>query len=349
MEGPKETSLEEGRQPIRDVPIQVSITRFVLAWQPSEILELISGTAILQSLGLVARSAEPQELPGALSIDKPGNLGILTAWMNKSSQPVEQHMASIGPPSQAVIDRNVSEDLSASALPELVGVGKQSIGQVEPASLQVHCTAAEKERPPTTERERPPTPAEISDGFRLATEHRTSGLESTPSGVLERETADRPLPLTERGMMTLLEPMVAEDQHMANSEEVAQHLPFSPEHEDRSSPQALLVSTQVSDQGVDNNDLEPTQVSERTIAGSHSPTQLHRSNSVIEDNKPDVEFLSSRVASTGTQHHGLTTQEIIVVLAGYRGHEAGLAGLRRKALLSLLKSYEVSAVFWQVD
>jgi hypothetical protein len=149
--------------------------------------------------------------------------------------------------------------------------------------------------------------------------------------------------------MTLLDPMAARDQHMANSEEVAQHLPLSPEHEDRSSPQALLVSTQVSDQGVDNDDLEPTQVSERTIAGSPSPTQLHHSNSVIEDNKPDVEFLSSRVASTGTQHHGLTTQEIIVILAGYRGHEAGLAGLRRKALLSLLKSYEVSAVFWQVD
>jgi hypothetical protein len=346
MEGSKKTSLEEGRQPIRNVPIQVSITRFVLAWHPSEILELISSTAILQSLGLVTRSAEPQELPGAPSISKPG---ILTAWMNKSSRPAEQHMASIELPSRAVIGSNVSEDLSASASSELVRVGDQSIGQVESASLQVHCTAAEKERPPTTERERPPTPAEIPDGFRPATEHRTSGLELTPSRIPERETADRSLPLTEREIMTLLDPMAARDQHMANSEEVAQHLPLSPEHEDRSSPQALLVSTQVSDQGVDNDDLEPTQVSERTIAGSPSPTQLHHSNSVIEDNKPDVEFLSSRVASTGTQHHGLTTQEIIVILAGYRGHEAGLAGLRRKALLSLLKSYEVSAVFWQVD
>jgi hypothetical protein len=252
-------------------------------------------------------------------------------------------MASIELPSRAVIGSNVSEDLSASASSELVRVGDQSIGQVESASLQVHCTAAEKERPPTTDRERPPTPAEISDGFRPATEHRTSGLESIPSGVLEREMADSSSPIT------LRKSMAAGDQHTANTEEVAQHLPLSLEHEDRSSPQTLLVSTQISDQGVDNDDLEPTQVSERTIAGSPSPTQLHRSNSVIEDNKPDIEFLSSRVASTSTQHHGLTAQEIIVILAGYRGHEAGLAGLRRKALLSLLKSYEVSAVFWQVD
>ena len=252
-------------------------------------------------------------------------------------------MAGIELPSRAVIDSNVSEDLSANASSEFEDVGDQSNGQVEPTSLQVHCTATEKERPPTTERERPPTPAGISDGFRPTTKHHTSGLEPTPPGVFRREMPGSPSP------SALFESMAAGDQHMTNTEEVAQHLPLSPEHEDRSSPQALLGSRQASDQGVDNDDLELIQVRERTIAGSPSPTQPDRSNSVIEDNKPDVEFLSSRVASTSTQHHGLTTQEIIVILAGYRGHEAGLAGLRRKALLSLLKSYEVSAVFWQVD
>ncbi|KAG9199642.1 hypothetical protein G6514_008303 [Epicoccum nigrum] len=273
--------------------------------------------AILQSLGLVARNAGPQELPGAPSISTLGNSDMLTAWMSKTSRPAKQHMANIELPSRAIIDSNVSEDLLASAPAELV-----------------HCTAAEEERPPTAEHERPPTPAEISDGFRPATEQRTLGLELTPSGGLGGEMPDSASPIT------LCESMAAGNQHMANTEDVAQHLHLSPEHEDRSSPQALLVSPQISDQGVDNEDLEPPQVSERTIASSPSPTQLHRSNSVIEDNKPEVEFLCSRIASTSTQHHGLTTQEIIVILAGYRGHESGLAGLRRKALLSLLKSYE---------
>ena len=255
--------------------------------------------------------------------------------MNRPLKPAEQRMAGIELPSRAAIDGVVFEEPSASAFPELVRVGDQSRAQVEPASSRVHCTAAETERPPTTHRERPPTPAEILDGSRPAAKHHTSGLQSALSGFFfERE---------------LLESMATGDQHMANTEQVTQHLPLSPEHEDRSSPQALLVPTQTSDQGVDNDDLEPIQVSERSITGSVSPTQLHRSSSFIEDNKPDVEFLCSRVASTSTQHHGLTTQEIIVILAGYRGHGLGLAGLRRKALLSLLKSYEVSAVFWQVD
>ncbi|KAH4400484.1 hypothetical protein HBH92_232170 [Parastagonospora nodorum] len=42
-----------------------------------------------------------------------------------------------------------------------------------------------------------------------------------------------------------------------------------------------------------------------------------------------------------TNQDGLTTEEVIVMIAGYRGHDRGLAGRSQRSLLSLLKHYEV--------
>ncbi|KAH4483953.1 hypothetical protein HBH89_231550 [Parastagonospora nodorum] len=41
-----------------------------------------------------------------------------------------------------------------------------------------------------------------------------------------------------------------------------------------------------------------------------------------------------------TNQDGLTTEEVIVMIAGYRGHDRGLAGRSQRSLLSLLKHYE---------
>ena len=49
----------------------------------------------------------------------------------------------------------------------------------------------------------------------------------------------------------------------------------------------------------------------------------------------------SLIASTTHGQHGLTAEEIIVMIAGYRGHNKGLAGQSRKSLMMLLKRYEV--------
>lgn len=142
---------------------------------------------------------------------------------------------------------------------------------------------------------------------------------------------------------TMRESIPAEDWHTANTEEVSRSLPISSEHADPPSPQALFVSTQKSEEDVLYSDIKPTQVHEGAVAGSPSASRLHHSGSAIEDNEADYEVVYSRVVPASKHHHGLTAQELMVIVAGYRGHEGGLAGLQRKALLSMLKYYEVSA------
>ncbi|KAH5651718.1 hypothetical protein HBI23_165730 [Parastagonospora nodorum] len=44
--------------------------------------------------------------------------------------------------------------------------------------------------------------------------------------------------------------------------------------------------------------------------------------------------------SASTDQDGLSTEELIVIVTGYRGHDRGLATQSRKALLSLLRHYE---------
>ena len=49
--------------------------------------------------------------------------------------------------------------------------------------------------------------------------------------------------------------------------------------------------------------------------------------------------------SSSTDQDGLTVEEIIVMIAGYRGHDRGLTGQSQRSLLSLLKHYEVCYSF----
>ncbi|KAL7776536.1 hypothetical protein CFE70_006952 [Pyrenophora teres f. teres 0-1] len=52
---------------------------------------------------------------------------------------------------------------------------------------------------------------------------------------------------------------------------------------------------------------------------------------------------SQKKTSTSIDQHeqdGVTVDEIIAMIAGYRGHDKGLAGQKRKSLLALLKYYE---------
>jgi hypothetical protein len=168
-------------------------------------------------------------------------------------------------------------------------------------------------------------------------EHRMANNNVTPAQVLGMEMADNP------SASMLRESRLTGDHHTANVEDTSHHVPSSSEHEDHPSTRALAVPTQTSEQDMSDNVVELTQVLDRVIGGSSSSTALHRSSFPIEDNKADVELGHSNAIEQNKDYNGLTKQEIIVVLAGYRGHEGGLAGLQRKALLSMLKFYEVSA------
>jgi hypothetical protein len=136
---------------------------------------------------------------------------------------------------------------------------------------------------------------------------------------------------------------------MANVEGTSNHLPSSSKHEDHPSTRALAVSTQSSEQGMPDNNVEPTQVLDEVIVGSSPSNALRRSSSPIEDDKADVELGHSDAIAQNRGYNGLTKQEIIVVLAGYRSREEGLASLSKGELLSLLKFYKVSAALLQVD
>jgi len=50
-----------------------------------------------------------------------------------------------------------------------------------------------------------------------------------------------------------------------------------------------------------------------------------------------------------TDQDGLTAEEIIVMVAGYRGHNRGLAGQSQRSLMSLLKHYEVCYSFCAIS
>jgi hypothetical protein len=55
---------------------------------------------------------------------------------------------------------------------------------------------------------------------------------------------------------------------------------------------------------------------------------------------PALRQRTSSPAPVNTQN-GLSKEEIIIMIAGYRGHDEGLAGQNRRSLLSLLKHYEI--------
>jgi hypothetical protein len=134
---------------------------------------------------------------------------------------------------------------------------------------------------------------------------------------------------------------------MANVEGTSRHLPSSSEHEDRPSTRALALSTQISEQDMSNNNEEPTQVLDEVIVRSSSANAFRRSSSPIEDTTVALETVSSRASRPIPQQKddcGFTKEEIIAMLAEYRGGEVGLAGRSRTGLLGLLKFYEVSAV-----
>jgi hypothetical protein len=45
--------------------------------------------------------------------------------------------------------------------------------------------------------------------------------------------------------------------------------------------------------------------------------------------------------TAATEDEGLSTEELIIMIAGYRGHDKGLAGQSHRSLMTLLKHYEV--------
>jgi hypothetical protein len=151
-----------------------------------------------------------------------------------------------------------------------------------------------------------------------------------PAQVLGMEMADDP------SADMLRESIPTGDYHTANVEDTS-YLPSSPEHKNSHSTGNLAASIRTSEQGMTNNNMEPTPAYERVMVGS----------SPIEDNKVDLEAISSRTIRPITQDrdfNGLSKQEIIVILAAYRSREEGLASLSKKELLSLLKFYKVSDV-----
>lgn len=146
---------------------------------------------------------------------------------------------------------------------------------------------------------------------------------------------------------TLRESMPTGDHDTANVEGASHHALSSIEHEDHPSTRVLAVSTQTSEQGIPNNNGEPIKVLDEIIVRSSSLNALHCSSSPIEDNRVDLETVPSRAARPIPQQEdncGLTKEEIIAMLAEYRGGEVGLAGRSRTGLLGLLKFYEVSTV-----
>ena len=200
-------------------------------------------------------------------------------------------------------------------------------------------TATDQERPPTTKHERPPTPTGILYDPTPTSEHRMMDNNSTPAQVLGTDMADAPT------ASMLRESIPTRDHHTANVEETSHHVPSSSEHEKHPSTRALAVPTQTSEQGMLDNSVEPTQVLDRVMVGSSSSNALHCSSSPIEDKTVDLETVSSRAIRPITQDrdfNGLSKQEIIVILAGYRSGEEGLASLSKNELLSLLKFYKVS-------
>lgn len=208
------------------------------------------------------------------------------------------------------------------------------------ASLQLHDSATERARPPFIKQERPPTPDNTLRGPTSTSEHREAIVPLIPTQILAMDMSGNATASTSR------ESMLTGDHHTTNVEETSHHLPSSPEHEDPLSTRALAVSTQMSEQGMSDNNMKPPQALERVVGGSSSSNALQRSSSPIEDNNLSVEPDHSHAIVQDRDYNGLTKQEIIVVLAGYRSRQEGLASLSKKELLSLLKFYKVSAVLF---
>ena len=220
-------------------------------------------------------------------------------------------------------------------------VEDQGEANVTNASFHLHDSATERARPPFPKRERPPTPDNTLRGPTSTSEHREAIVPLMPTQILEMGLSGNLTASTSR------EPMLTGNHHTANVEETSHRLPSTSEHGDHASTQALAVSTHMSEQGMSDNNVEPTQMPDRAIAGSSSSNALHCSSSPIENNKADLGTVSSHATRPIPQQKddpGLTKEEIIAMLAGYRGGENGLADRSRSSLLGLLKFYEVSAV-----
>ena len=69
------------------------------------------------------------------------------------------------------------------------------------------------------------------------------------------------------------------------------------------------------------------------LQNSTSAVQLHTPSSTPKQ--------QAYTPTTLSEENGLNIEEIIPMIAGYRGHDKGLAGQSKKSLLSLLKYYEV--------
>jgi hypothetical protein len=116
------------------------------------------------------------------------------------------------------------------------------------------------------------------------------------------------------------------------------------EVDDSKSPSPEIPSIESEENDIENEISAP--VLDQEVPNKHRATPLPvpnatpRAISVVETPAPRHQS-SARTAPI--EDHGLTTEELIIIIAGYRGHDKGLARQNHRSLMTLLKHYEVSA------
>jgi hypothetical protein len=133
--------------------------------------------------------------------------------------------------------------------------------------------------------------------------------------------------------------------HIISREPSLSPPPTIKEVDESNSPSPEILSIESEEKNIE--DKIPAPVLDQEVPNKHRATPLPvpnatpRAISVAETPYPRHQS-SARTATI--EDDGLTTEELIIMIAGYRGHDKGLARQNHRSLMTLLKHYEVPAI-----